>query len=155
MVSKNFSILLADDDKDDCMFFKEALQELELSTQLTTVYDGTQLMQYLTENTDQLPDVIFLDLNMPRKNGFTCLEEIMRNEKLKSLPVIMFSTLTFRSFLNKKIKIKRNFILNNMGHLEWFGILFQKLFQVSSPIKLLITDFQENFVFNPKWKVNR
>lgn len=91
MISKNYSIFLADDDKDDCLFFKEALEELPITTNLTTVHDGEQLMQLLAQ-TSKLPHVLFLDLNMPRKNGFSCLEEIKRSERLKSLPVIMFST---------------------------------------------------------------
>jgi len=85
-------ILLADDDKDDCLFFKEALEELEFQTQLTTVHDGEQLMQLLTHNSNEKFDVLFLDLNMPRKNGFVCLEEIKSNELLKSLIVIILST---------------------------------------------------------------
>ncbi|HMT27895.1 MAG TPA: response regulator [Bacteroidia bacterium] len=92
MKSWNINILLADDDKDDCMFFKEALDEIDLTTHLTTVYDGEQLMQHLQTRHLQLPDMLFLDLNMPLKNGFACLEEIKQNEKLKSLPVIIFST---------------------------------------------------------------
>ncbi len=86
------NILHADDDHDDCLFFKEALEELELPSQLTTVHNGEQLMQVLKKNSIQNFDVLFLDLNMPRKNGFACLEEIKINDKLKSLPVIIFST---------------------------------------------------------------
>lgn len=85
------NVLLADDDKDDCLFFKEALEELEFPTRLTTVYDGQQLMQLLTTNSTEIFHVLFLDLNMPRKNGFVCLEEIKQSEQLKSLPVIIFS----------------------------------------------------------------
>lgn len=92
MISKNINILLADDDKDDCMLFKEALEELELPTKLTTVSDGEQLMKLLNHNEEHFFNVLFLDLNMPRKNGFICLEEIKCNAKLKSLPVIIFST---------------------------------------------------------------
>jgi CheY-like chemotaxis protein len=47
MISENINILLADDDNDDCQFFKEALEELPLTTQLTTVHDGDQLMHLL------------------------------------------------------------------------------------------------------------
>jgi CheY-like chemotaxis protein len=86
------NILLADDDKDDRFFFKMALDSLTVPTQLTSVVDGEKLMDYLAENAHQLPDVLFLDLNMPRKNGFECLSEIKLNEGLKQLPVIMFST---------------------------------------------------------------
>lgn len=92
MISQNISILLADDDKDDCLLFKEALEELPLQTTLTTVYDGEQLMHILTKKPDGLFHVLFLDLNMPRKNGFACLKEIKHDKILKQLPVIIFST---------------------------------------------------------------
>ena len=85
-------ILLADDDKDDSILFQEILEELPLSTHLTKVSNGEQLMQFLNETKDQLPDVLFLDLNMPRKNGYDCLSEIKGSEKLKSVSVIIFST---------------------------------------------------------------
>ena len=84
-------ILLADDDEDDNILFQEILDELDLITQLETANDGERLMQLLNEK-ELLPDILFLDLNMPRKNGFECLTEIKRAEKLKKLPVIIFST---------------------------------------------------------------
>lgn len=92
MIKQQLNILLADDDSDDCLFFKKALDDLQLSVQLTIVNDGEELMNYLFENSENLPDVLFLDLNMPRKNGFESLCEIKENEKLKNLPVVMFST---------------------------------------------------------------
>ena len=92
MSVQQLNILLADDDPDDCVFFKEALESMPVSTQLTTVHDGEQLMQLLTNKTIKLPDILFLDLNMPRKNGFECLTEIKQNKKLKALPVVIFST---------------------------------------------------------------
>lgn len=88
---KQLNVLLADDDLDDCNFFKQALQELSISSQLKTVNDGEQLMNYLSD-AEHLPHVIFLDINMPRKNGIECLAEIKQNSKLKDIPVIMFST---------------------------------------------------------------
>ena len=95
---KQLNILLADDDTDDCLFFKEAIDELLIPMKLTTVNDGEQLMQHLTYEvraqnfSPSLPDILFLDINMPRKNGKECLTEIKLNSKLKHLPVIMFST---------------------------------------------------------------
>jgi CheY-like chemotaxis protein len=86
------NILLADDDNDDCNFFKNATQELPIATALTAVYDGEQLINYLTLNSEGLPDVIFLDLSMPRKTGFECLSEIKQTEKWKDVPVFVFST---------------------------------------------------------------
>lgn len=87
----SINILLADDDNDDCLFFKEALEELPISTKLTTVSDGNQLMQLL-HKLDALPHVLFLDLNMPRKNGYECLSEIQFNPSLNKLPIIILST---------------------------------------------------------------
>ena len=85
-------IILADDDIDDRFFFEKALKEISIPNRLTTVRDGEELMNYLHANIDQLPDVLFLDLSMPRKTGFECLTEIKEDEKLKHLPVIMLST---------------------------------------------------------------
>jgi CheY-like chemotaxis protein len=85
------SILLADDDTDDCLLFTDALKDLPLATQLTTVRHGEELMSLLRA-TKEVPDLLFLDLNMPRKNGFECLTEIKQSEKLRTIPVIIFST---------------------------------------------------------------
>lgn len=85
-------ILLADDDPDDRFFFDLVLKDLPIPTQLITVEDGVQLMDYLIKHSARLPDVLFLDLNMPRKNGSECLTEIKGNTKLKDLPVIIYST---------------------------------------------------------------
>jgi CheY-like chemotaxis protein len=88
------TILLADDDSDDCLMFENALKEISLKTSLTIAQDGSCLMEELEKNvTDPPPPhVIFLDLNMPGKNGFECLNEIRETPKLKDIPVVIFST---------------------------------------------------------------
>lgn len=92
MISQHIEILLADDELADCLLFKEALEELPVSAHLTTVYNGEQLMEEITKKGKKLPDVLFLDLNMPRKDGFASLGEIKRSTFLQDLPVIIFST---------------------------------------------------------------
>ena len=92
MKSSKINILLADDDQTDCLFFKEALEELPVETSLNIVNNGEQLLEELTDKTKKLPDVLFLDLNMPRKNGFAALGLIKRDTELQNLPVIIFST---------------------------------------------------------------
>ena len=92
MHSQKMQVLLADDDIDDCLLFKEALNELPVSSHLATVKNGEQLLQLLAKETGDLPDVLFPDLNMPRKNGVECLEAIKLIERLKMLPVVIFST---------------------------------------------------------------
>lgn len=85
-------VLLAEDDIDDRFFFNKAIKELPFDTQLTFLHDGEQLMEYLAVNSDTLPDILFLDLSMPRKTGFECLSEIKEDDRLKDLPVCVFST---------------------------------------------------------------
>ena len=91
-ITRKLNIYLADDDEADCLLFKDALEELPVSANLTTVHDGEQLLDLLSQEGKVLPDVLFLDLNMPRKNGFAALGQIKRDNKLLDLPVIVFST---------------------------------------------------------------
>ncbi|MBA4054822.1 MAG: response regulator [Marivirga sp.] len=95
------SIFLADDDEDDCMLFEDALKEVDLDVDLTVINDGEALMRALNKQVPPAPQVIFLDLNMPRKNGFECLQEIKQSEKLKDIPVVIFSTSTQEESINK------------------------------------------------------
>jgi CheY-like chemotaxis protein len=92
MSNKVLQILLADDDEDDRLFFKEALEDIKIKSVVTMVNDGIELMDYLTHPNNLRPDVVFLDLNMPRKNGIQCLEEIRNNKELKDLTVAIYST---------------------------------------------------------------
>ena len=83
------SIILADDDRDDHDFFKTALQEIDPTKKLNIVTDGAQLLALLEH---YVPDLIFLDLDMPCKNGLECLKEIRTNTVLHNLPVVVFSS---------------------------------------------------------------
>ena len=86
-------ILLADDDNEDCVLFQDALNDCQLATNLTTVRNGQELMDLL-RTCEQLPDALFLDINMPRKSGYECLVEIRKQKRLDSLPVIIITTST-------------------------------------------------------------
>lgn len=86
------NILLAEDDVDDRFFFEKALDLVPIATQLNIVNDGEQLMEYLKDNLQNLPDILFLDISMPRKTGIECLAEIQENELLKNVPIAMLST---------------------------------------------------------------
>ncbi|GAC1706378.1 MAG: hypothetical protein NVS9B7_15350 [Flavisolibacter sp.] len=83
------SIVLADDDRDDHTFFKAALAEIAPTTQLTIVENGDALLELLK---NYIPDFIFLDLEMPCKNGLQCLDEIRGNNKIKEWEQIYFSS---------------------------------------------------------------
>lgn len=92
MITEHLNILLADDDENDRFIFLEALNELKLKTIVHTVNDGVELMEYLGNADNILPQVIFLDLNMPRKNGHECLKEIRGNYKFNDIAIVIFST---------------------------------------------------------------
>ncbi|HEY0652570.1 MAG TPA: response regulator [Chryseosolibacter sp.] len=83
-------ILLADDDADDRELFEEALSDIYPQAVLSTAQDGEELM-FILHNYHK-PDLLFLDLNMPRKNGKECLYEIARDPELKKIPIVIFST---------------------------------------------------------------
>jgi len=93
MANPYFDILLADDDSDDCMFFKDALDELSVKAEFNAVHNGVELLKYLENKTiEEYPDILFLDLNMPRKSGVECLTEIKEHQKLNKIPVVLYST---------------------------------------------------------------
>ena len=85
-------VLLADDDEADRMLFKDAFSELQVKTIVQTVKDGVELMDFLNKDGIRLPHLLFLDLNMPRKNGIECLKEIRNSERLKKLSIAIYST---------------------------------------------------------------
>jgi CheY-like chemotaxis protein len=84
-------IFLAEDDPDEREIFLEAIGDILPSASVQTADDGRDLMKLLLLKETKIPDVIFLDLNMPCKNGFECLDEIRKHEVLKAVPVIIYS----------------------------------------------------------------
>ena len=138
----SINILFADDDEDDRNFFKQALKELPLKTNLTTVNDGDELMNYLAENMEQLPDVVFLDINMPNKSGIECLEEIKQHKKLKGLPVVMFSTSYENKAINMLFKNGADIYVRKPNDLE----------QLKQVIQHALTITVESMLLNDKLK---
>lgn len=90
-MKRNITILLAEDDEDDAMLFSDAISEMHLGIDLTILCNGEKLMEHLELN-EFLPDIIFLDLNMPKKNGFDCLREIKNHSSWKNIRTIILST---------------------------------------------------------------
>src|SRR5687768_9984734 len=82
-------VILADDDHDHAFLFERILKKVDPSRKLVIAKDGTELLNLLSTT---LPELLFLDLNMPCKNGFECLQEIRSNEDLADLPIIVYSS---------------------------------------------------------------
>jgi CheY-like chemotaxis protein len=84
-------VYYADDDPDDQFLFREVFAEIAPGIELTLSESGNILLEMLRE-AKSIPDVIFLDWNMPIKNGFQCLQEIKQDPRLKDIPVVIIST---------------------------------------------------------------
>ena len=96
---KPLSILIAEDDEDDYLLTVEALKEAGIEQEVHWVKDGNEIMEYLSSrltdsngSSSQLPSVILLDLNMPKKDGREALEEIKSNPDFRKIPVIVMTT---------------------------------------------------------------
>jgi CheY-like chemotaxis protein len=92
MQKEFITIALADDDEDDRLFFTDAFEELKINTNVTTCNDGVELMEYLLNPDTIMPNILFLDLNMPRKNGFECLLDIRKEKKFNDIAIAIYST---------------------------------------------------------------
>ena len=133
-------VMLADDDKDDQEVFHDALKETEVPAELTTVDNGQELIDNLKDPSEPNPDIIFLDINMPVKNGLECLEEIKTDETLKDIPTVILSTSdnvkdvekTFNAGANLYVPKPYSFrnmvlLLKKIFMLKWAGALFKPL----------------------------
>jgi CheY-like chemotaxis protein len=135
-------ILVADDDADDRLLMKEALEENRLANDLHFVQDGEELMEYLCHSgqyTDSIaaprPSLILLDLNMPRKDGREALKEIKANPHLKQIPVVVLTTskaeedilrtydLGVSSFIAKPVTFESMVEIMKMLGRYWFEIV--------------------------------
>ena len=102
------NIILADDDEDDRLFFTDAFDELKITTRVKTFNDGVYLMDYLNTEAATLPNVLFLDLNMPRKSGMECLKEIKQNTKFKDIAIAIYSTSASEEDIEKTFVLGAN-----------------------------------------------
>lgn len=91
MYPEKLHILLADDDQDDRMFFRDAFDAVKMEYSLGMYENGIDFMAYL-HDTHELPHIVFIDLNMPGKSGLECLREIRANARLRDLSVAIYST---------------------------------------------------------------
>jgi CheY-like chemotaxis protein len=93
---QGITILMADDDEEDCLMAKEALRECRIVNDLRFVHDGEELMEYLRRRGPHAdaprPGLILLDLNMPRMDGREALKEIKSDPELRVIPVIVLTT---------------------------------------------------------------
>lgn len=96
-----FRILMVDDDPDDSIFFNYALAALPEGYTLSIHDDSSKLTEVLEK---EPPDIVFLDLNMPYKNGNECLKEIRANREFDDIPVVIYSTSSNKNDINESFR---------------------------------------------------
>jgi CheY-like chemotaxis protein len=138
-------ILLADDDENDRLLFTEAFSESKIKTIVRTVNNGIQLMECLLMKNIRLPDLLFLDLNMPRKNGFECLKEIKSNEKLKDISISIYSTSENEKDINETFRNGANIYITKPNNFKMLKQVLEKAVMTANQYKFQSMK-RENFL---------
>jgi CheY-like chemotaxis protein len=131
MTLKNLNIVLADDDEDDRLLFKEAIEDLKIKTKLSLFTDGKELMDFLVLPNIVLPHIVFLDLNMPKKNGMQCLKEIRKNKSLDRVSVAIYSTSSSESDIEQTFVNGANIYLNKPNNFRKLQQAVEKVLQIN------------------------
>jgi len=111
-MSKSLQILLVEDNEGDVRLIKEAFNESHINKSFSVARDGEDALNYLFKRGEyseqQTPDIIFLDINLPKKNGFEVLEQIKNDPELKRIPVIMLSSSSSEDHIHKSYDLNAN-----------------------------------------------
>ncbi len=130
-------VILADDDKDDQEIFQEALDETQIPTELTTVNNGMELMDHLKDPSTPNPDIVFMDINMPVKNGKQVLAEIKADENLKDIPTVILSTSNHDRDVEEAFDAGANLYVPKPYSFRNFILLLKKIFTLKWTGELL------------------
>jgi len=122
---QNPTVFYADDDQEDREFFEYALKNIDSKEELYLMEDGQALLDVLNDP-PPTPNIVFLDLNMPGKNGFMVLSEIRAIEKFKNLPVVIFSTSNDDVLIDKSFTLGASlYITKPLGYDDLLSLLRQ------------------------------
>ena len=118
------SVLLVEDDPGDVMIAREALAAGRLSTDLHVVTDGVEAMSYLRQDDEfadaTRPDLILLDLNLPRKSGHEVLAEVKQDPVLRRIPVVVLTTSQTREDVAKSYDLHASVHVTKPADFERF-----------------------------------
>jgi len=121
-------ILMADDDKDDFLILQQAAQKIGDSFTITYAANWMELWRLLVKST---PDIVFLDLNMPVKDGFECLETLRADRKFAKLPIVIYSTSLSRTDIDKAYDKGANYFIVKPNSLEDISNILKKVSSMS------------------------
>jgi CheY-like chemotaxis protein len=134
MINENnrpFYILLVEDNPGDVRLTREALKESKLYHELFVTYDGEEALDFLHQNgrfSDlPIPDIILLDLNIPKKNGREVLEEIKNDPKIKHIPVVILTTSEAEEDIIKSYELHANCYIKKPVEFDKFFDMIKKI----------------------------
>lgn len=104
-------ILLVDDDEDDRFLFSDALREINETLVCDEEINGIEALQHLQDKSP-LPDIIFLDLNMPKMNGLEFLSSLRKQKRFDEIPVVIFTTSTIQAEKDRLLKMGASYFLS-------------------------------------------
>lgn len=121
-VDKTVEILLVEDNPGDARLAQEAIRETHLRNHLSWVLDGVEAMSFLRKEGEHRlaprPDLILLDLNLPRKDGRELLAEIKKDEQFKRIPVIVLTTSEAEEDISRAYRLKANCYITKPPQLD-------------------------------------
>jgi CheY-like chemotaxis protein len=126
ITNKRLHVFIADDDPEDLEFFEMALKEISERVKITTAKNGRELLDFIQI---VIPDIIFLDINMPCMNGIDCLAELRQVRHLEHVPIIMYSTATKAEHIDKSYSLGANLYIKKP---VYFAAIKEELSRVLS-----------------------
>src|SRR5688572_11406534 len=139
-------VLMAEDDDEDFFIFSLAIKELSIKVVLTRAENGDILLQLLDEKN---PDIVFLDLLMPCKDGRTCLKEIRANKKYDTIPIVVYSSLNDLKSIEFCYREGSNLYAVKPSTLQELKTVLEKIFSIDWK-KMLYFPPRSKFVVNPQ-----
>lgn len=131
MDEKSKTILLVEDNKADIRLVQEALKNSSITYQMETVRDGVAAMAYLHQEgeyaTSSRPDLIILDLNLPKKDGREVLAEIKTNTQYKRIPVIVLTTSRNEDDIHQSYDLNANCFITKSRNLSQLFTIVQRI----------------------------
>ena len=128
MKGKEIHILLVEDNEGDIVLAREALEEARIMNKITVITDGEKALEYLFCNdNNRKPDLILLDMNLPKVNGLEVLAKIKADEALKIIPVVMLTTSTSEQDVLDAYRNYVNCYINKPIDLEEFIVVIKNI----------------------------
>ena len=129
IAGKPIRVMLVEDNPSDARLMIEALRDADFDGDLRIVHDGVEAMNHLRERTQSLPDLVLLDLNLPRKDGREVLAEMKRDPLLRHIPVVVLSTSRNEQDVRRSYELGANAFLSKPAEMN-------ELFQTAKIIKV-------------------